>query len=403
MASRKRVPRWREGRATLCAAREVIRIVPHRPRIVVDARFVRVSGIGTYLRSLLPGVLSRLPEAHVELLVHPGDRSVARDLGAARLRELSAPPLSLREQVSVIWSLHGRADLLWVPHVNVPVLAPARADHLAVTLHDLYIAEPHLASPAQRVYARLVLPVIRRYGDPIFCVSRATRDRWVRAYPGGATPVVTPNGVDPSWLHPPAGALPASLSSLTERPFLLFAGNVKPHKNLVRLIQAFGRIRDQVDHRLVLAGNLEGLRTVDRRAEAMIRDSGDRIRRVGFLDTPTLQQVVSRADAFVFPSLYEGFGLPPLEAMAAGTPVAASRIPAVEEVCGEAAHLFDPLDVGDMARRILEVLRDVDLRRRLVSRGAARAREMTWDASVAQVAASLRRRLGLPRITGGAS
>lgn len=384
------------------AAKEVTRIVVESPRIVVDARFLRVSGIGTYLRSVLPGVLSRLPEARWELLIRPEDRAVAGTLGAARLRDLPSPPLSLREQVTVVWHLRRRADLLWVPHVNVPVLAPVCAARLAVTLHDLYVAEPGLASPTQRLYARGVLPVIRRYADPIFCVSRATRDRWVRAYPGGAAPVVTPNGVDPSWFHPPAGPLPAPLAFLEERPFLLFAGNVKPHKNLVRLIQAFGRIRDAVDHRLVLAGNLEGLRTVDRSAEALIRDSGDRIRRVGFLETPALQQVVARADAFVFPSLYEGFGLPPLEAMAAGTPVAAARIPAVQEVCGDAAHLFDPLDVADMGRRILEVLGDPDLRRRLTARGAARAREMTWDASVAQVAASLRSRLGLPGLPGGA-
>ena len=366
-----------------------------RPQIVVDVRFLQVSGIGTYLRSLLPGVISRIPEARWELLVRSPDREAARALGAVFLREMDARPLSIREQGAVPARLLPRTDLLWVPHINVPVLAPLVARALAVTLHDLLILEPRLASPVQRLYARTVLPVVERFADPIFCVSAATRDRWRAAYPRSARPHVTPNGVAPEWFEPPTAPLPPVLGSAAAPPYVLFAGNLKPHKNLVRLLGAFAKIQDRVPHRLVLAGNLEGLRTVDREALARIVAAGERVLRLGYLEPPVLKTVMAHADAFVFPSRYEGFGLPPLEAMAVGVPVAAARIPSVQEACGEAAHWFDPLDVDDMAARLLEVLRDEDLRARLRQRGRARAEQMGWDRPALAVARALRRRLGL--------
>ncbi len=345
----------------------------------------QVSGIGTYLRALLPAVMARLPEVRFTLLGRPVDREI---LDAAifdsavstrcEWRDVAARHLSLREQVAVPRAVPRDTDLLWIPHFNVPVVAAARVPALAVTLHDILIAEPGFGSALGRAYARLVFPVIRRYADPVFCVSAFTRRRWRQRFGGGAEPLLTPNGVSAQWRAAAPGPLPAHLGVPTDRPYVLYVGNVKPHKNLVRLIRAFTSIAPRVEHRLLLVGNLEGLRSVDHRAARLADRSDGRIRRLGYVPHEDLPRVVAGAEAFVFPSLYEGFGLPPLEAMAAGTAVVAADIPAVREGCGEAARYVDPRDEQAIARGLLEVLQDSARRADLVARGRRRAATMTW-------------------------
>jgi len=337
--------------------------------------------------------MSLVPEVQWTLLIRREDRDLGASFPGAELRELRERHLSLWEQVAVPRALPPDTRLLWIPHFNVPVAAAVRAPALAVTLHDILIHEPEFGSPLPRVYARVVFPFIRRYADPLFAVSAFTRSRWRATFPGGVDPLVTPNGVAEVWhrVQPPA---PGTLPEIPgDRPYVLFVGNVKPHKNLVRLIHAFNAVADRVPHRLVLVGNLEGLRSVDHTAAALADRADGRILRLGYVDYERLPALVAGAAVFAFPSLYEGFGLPPLEAMAAGTPVLASDIPPVREVCGDAVRYFDPRDERDMAERLVETLQADKLREQLVARGRERARRMTWDGSIRTVAQALRGRL----------
>jgi glycosyltransferase involved in cell wall biosynthesis len=168
--------------------------------------------------------------------------------------------------------------------------------------------------------------------------------------------------------------------------FVLYAGNVKPHKNLDRLIEAFHLVRQRgLDHlKLVMIGD-------DISKYASLRRAVHRhqlhkyVRFLGYVSEETLAVMYRLAGVFVFPSLYEGFGLPPLEAMASGTPVVTSNVSSLPEVAGNAAQLVDPYDPEAIADGIARVLTDVDLRLDLRRRGLARARQFSWETSVRRV------------------
>jgi glycosyltransferase involved in cell wall biosynthesis len=148
---------------------------------------------------------------------------------------------------------------------------------------------------------------------------------------------------------------------------------------VVRLLQAFDRVKARIPHRLVLVARHEGLRNVDRAAMSLLRSLGDRIELVSDLPVAELIARVSAADFVALPSLHEGFGLPALEAMAAGTPVLAGRAGALPEVCGDAAEYCDPWSVDDIARGLLALAADPPRRARLAAAGRARAGAFTWD------------------------
>jgi glycosyltransferase involved in cell wall biosynthesis len=168
--------------------------------------------------------------------------------------------------------------------------------------------------------------------------------------------------------------------------FVLYAGNVKPHKNLERLIEAFEIVRKRgLDHlKLVLIGDEISKYAALRRAVHQ-HQLHKFVRFLGYLPGETLAVMYRLAGVFVFPSLYEGFGLPPLEAMASGTPVVTSNVSSLPEVAGDAAMLVDPYDPHSIADGIHRVLTDEALRRELRRKGVARAHQFSWEASVRRV------------------
>jgi glycosyltransferase involved in cell wall biosynthesis len=168
--------------------------------------------------------------------------------------------------------------------------------------------------------------------------------------------------------------------------FVLYAGNVKPHKNLERLIDAFHLVRNKgLDHlKLVLIG-AEISKYASLRRAVHRHQLHKYVRFLGYLPEETLAVMYRLAGVFVFPSLYEGFGLPPLEAMASGTPVVTSNVSSLPEVAGDAAVLVNPYDPEAIAEGIYRVLTDEQLRRGLRQRGVARARQFSWADSARRV------------------
>jgi glycosyltransferase involved in cell wall biosynthesis len=233
-------------------------------------------------------------------------------------------------------------------------------------------------------------------------VSEASRADILRFYPSvdPEKVQVVPNAIDAELLENPGSD---EMERVRERyqihgRFVLFAGNVKPHKNLERLIQAFARVRRAGAHddlRLVLIGDdVSRYGSLRRTVEAAgVRQD---VRFFGFVPHRTLAALYRLASVFAFPSLYEGFGLPPLEAMACGTPVVTSRISSLPEVVGDGALLVDPYRVEDIAQGIARVLDDADLRARLVRSGLARAGTFSWERSVRSIHTGYMRVLGLP-------
>jgi len=174
-------------------------------------------------------------------------------------------------------------------------------------------------------------------------------------------------------------------------PFLLYVGNIQPQKNLPRLVEAFAVVQAELEQhprygelRLIIIGDdLAG--HPDMRRSVIRSRMQQRVRFLGFVSTETLRVFYSSAAAFVFPSLYEGFGLPPLEAMAQGTPVVTSNLSSLPEVVGEAAVLVNPENVFDIARGIRQTLLDDDLRRTLSLRGREQAARFSWDRTADRV------------------
>src|SRR5262249_43237029 len=180
--------------------------------------------------------------------------------------------------------------------------------------------------------------------------------------------------------------------------FVLYAGNIKPHKNLDRLIAAFGILKQRPGHEdlklLIIGDEINKYGSLRRRVEsAGVRHD---VRFFGFVPDSTLSALYRLASVFAFPSLYEGFGLPPLEAMASGTPVVTSRISSLPEVVGDAAVLVDPYSVEDIADGLARVLGDEPLRAALVDRGRQRGPQVSWERAVRAGHSRYMRGLGVP-------
>jgi len=357
--------------------------------------------IGTYVRNVVRHLASLDRETTYLLFCNPADEPTLRDLAENFVPIVdTAPGYGLREHVSIPLKLRRLgADLLHSPHYVRPLFCPVPS---VVTIHDcIHLLFPqYLPNHMAFRYARYVMGNAIRKSAVVFTVSEASRADILRFYPATdpAKVHVVPNAIDAELLQDPG---PEETDRVRERyqlrgRFVLFAGNVKPHKNLERLIRAFARVRSlegNEDLRLVLIGDDVGRygslrRTAD---EAGVRQE---VRFFGFVPHQTLAALYRMATVFAFPSLYEGFGLPPLEAMACGTPVLTSRISSLPEVVGDGALLIDPYSEEEIAGGIARILDDEDLRRRLVERGLERAASFSWQRSVRQVHAGYLKALG---------
>ena len=370
-------------------------------KIAIDARKWRDYGIGTYVRNVVRHLAQIDRETTYLLFCNPADESALRDLAENFVPVVdSSAGYSLREHVSLPLKLRSLgAELLHSPHYVRPLFCTIPS---VVTIHDcIHLLFPqYLPNRMAFRYARFVMGSAIRNSSIVFTVSEASRADILRFYPSTdpAKVHVVPNAIDAELLVDPGEA---ERDRVRERyqirgRFVLFAGNVKPHKNLERLIRAFARVRCQEgneDLRLVVIGDdvsryASLRRTAD---EAGVRQE---VRFFGFVPHETLAALYRMATVFAFPSLYEGFGLPPLEAMACGTPVVTSRISSLPEVVGDGALLVDPYNEDDIAQGIARLLDDQDLRARLVERGLERAASYSWARSVRQIHAGYLKALG---------
>ncbi len=361
-------------------------MVERRPRaITLDVRMMWSSGIGSYIRYLVPRVIERMPEARFFLMGRPDEisrwPSFAKKIDCI---QTASAVFTLGEQVELFRKIPRETDLFWSPHYHFPLLWKGP---LLATVHDVF----HLAMGKmaggwhKRLYARAMFNQLVRRADALLAVSRFTGNelvRWTRVSPGKIQ--VVHNGVDPVWFGAAKSQRPHA------RPYLLYVGNIKPHKNLRRLLEAFDRLKGSITQDLVLVGKKEGFLTGD--AE-VLREAGklaDRVLFTGEVQEEILRQYYLHADCLVFPSLYEGFGLPPLEAMACGVPVVVSNAASLPEVCGEAALYFNPLDSGEMAEKILEVLEGKGREAR-IRKGLEQAAGFNWDRSADETVSVIRR------------
>ena len=322
-----------------------------------------VGGSETYARELVRA-LARVGELEYRVFTTPLAPDAADGLPAQTVRHYRAsrtlpgrllamstaavsPALRRELELGRLDALHF-AMTLAIPPVGTPPTV--------VTLQDLqHELQPQFFSRAERAWRRVVYrPSVRRAR---FVIVPTEHVRETAAERLGLDPArlrVIPYGVDHERFRPGTGA---------REPFLLYPANRWPHKNHERLLEAFGLVRrERPELRLVLTGSGH---------EELVESRG-------YVSRDELAGLYARASALVFPSLYEGFGLPPLEAMASGCPVAASNAGSLPEVCGDAARLFDPTSAEAIAEAVLDVLADPE---RYAQRGLERAAEFTWERS----------------------
>ena len=359
-------------------------------RIAIDARKLRDFGIGTYIRNILME-LSRLDRTtDYIVLCRPDDVEAGDVLGRNfRMVPESAPSYSMAEQYRIPLSLaRERVDLVHEPHYVLPPLIQCRS---VVTIHDcIHLMFPqYLPNKLAYVYAKGSMWSASRKADRILTVSEASKRDILRFFdvPPDKVSVIY-NAIDERFLAP---ANPDRMELVRQRyqldhPFILYVGNIKPHKNIERLIDAFGRARSQCqgDLKLVIIGD-EISKYPGMRQSVHKHKLDKHVRFLGFQPMETLAAFYRLARAFVFPSLYEGFGLPPLEAMACGSPVVTSNLSSLPEVAGGAALLVDPYDADAIASAIVQAVTDDALRADLIRRGLERARSFSWPQSVKKI------------------
>lgn len=349
-------------------------------RMVVDVRMMFSSGIGTYIRNIVPAVISACP--NVEFYLLGSKRELEKFEWAKRsgttVIDCTAPIYSITEQLDFLKKIPANSSVVWIPHYNIPFFGSRK---LIVTVHDLF----HLAMPAyigglhKRLYARLMFNAVARNADIIICVSQFTANELFRLTDTDQKKVrVIHHGVAASCPSDQSEGNPHS------KPYLLFVGNVKPNKNLIRLLEAFKTVCSAIPHDLVIVGKKEGFITSEANVMAKANELGSRVRFTGAVNNSALQRFYRHATAFVFPSLYEGFGFPPLEAMTYGCPVISSHAASLKEICGAAAYYIDPYNVENIANAIVQVLGNESLRQALINKGYERAKMYTWERSAHQ-------------------
>ncbi|GGA79892.1 glycosyl transferase [Edaphobacter acidisoli] len=359
--------------------------------LCIDLRWIDSSGVGVYIKGIMPGIVERLRDVSI---VGLGDRSRLQQFSWSQadnmqLVDCQAGRYSLAEQIQLPLAIPRGTDLFFSPYYTIPMLYRGR---LAVTVHDLShrVVLEIIGDRKKRIYAETMFRALRKRASVIFTVSNFSKSELVRLTTGRREDNIIPThlGISTEWY----GA--AQLPRTHTRPYFIYVGNIKPYKNLGRLVEAFLRIKDRVPQDLLIVGQSEGLITGES-AEFFerVRGAGERIRLTGPVPYKELLSLVGHSDALVMPSLYEGFGLPPVEAMAAGVPVAVANAASLPEVCGDGALYFDPLDVEDIANKLVRIASDSALRKHLTEKGLGQSRLYRWEFCSTKTADGLRAHL----------
>ncbi len=344
------------------------------------------TGVGNYCYYLLKQLVRMAPD-YVFTGFSSGSARVQLDEleGAVAHRHLAVPTRLLYQLWTVLRApnvdrLLGGVDIY---HATNFFLPPTRTARRVVTIHDLaFLAVPHLCDPKS---VRPFSKGMRRFAaeaDAIMAYSECTkRDivNYLRIDPEKVT--VAPMAVDEDFVPVTGDDASAWVEEHygIRQPYLLFVSTIEPRKNVAGLVRAFALLAKDIPHNLVLVGS-EGWQ-----ADATLRLIDDlnltgRVIRPGFVPHSKLPAFYGAADAFVFPTFYEGFGLPLLEAMVCGCPVVTSNSSSIPEVTGDAAIQTNADDIEGIAGGVRKVLEDRDLRERMIARGRDHARKFSWQA-----------------------
>jgi len=360
-------------------------------KLTIDARLLTSSGIGVYIQNVITSPL--LNQFEIRILYNSKDYSFFKSYHYnTKLIAYDAPLYSVKELIETPAKTIG-TDIFWSSHYNVPLVNFASTLKV-VTIHDVYhLAYYDTLNIKQKIYAKLMMSRAVKSSDVIFTVSEFSKREIVKYTSCNPVKVkVVYNGVNFVKYNTRVSKEKEDevlLKYKIKPSYILFVGNVKPHKNLKKALQGYKVLLDNNElqfknTRFVIAGKQEGFITGDDELANIILDPffKEKVTFTGWVSDEDLPVLYHRASVFIFPSLYEGFGFPPLEAMAAGCPVVSSNAACLPEIYEDAALYFDPLDATSIATALSKVLSDSELRSKLIEKGFAQSKKFSWNTAI---------------------
>lgn len=347
------------------------------------------TGLAVYTRELVSRLMSE--QDREPSIVYTNSEMLRQVAGEkfAGVPEGIVPPHRLSSIGRVIWLNTAFPNLLRKRDVDlvystVPegIVVHDRRLKKVITIHDLLPLRYPGHYPKQRYYFRFILPMVMRQCNAIICDSAATRDDVIRLFgQQHCSMTVVPAGFNAALFHPGgAGEVPVE----TPTPYFMFVGDMRPYKNVARALRAFAGISES-NVKFVIVGNVHTRDSVP--LFSLVEELGiqDRVVFTGYVSDEEVASFYRGATALVFPSLWEGFGLPPLEAMASGCPVITSNVASLPEVCGDAVQYVDPTSVESIRDAMERIIREPALREDLQGRGLERAKLFSWDRTAREV------------------
>jgi len=343
-------------------------------KIVLDARMINHSGIGTYIKSV---IIALLNDYDLTLIIDEQRIIDQTWLNKVKIIQCTAPIYSLREQIRIPLKIPP-CEIFLSPHYNIPLL-PVKAKKRIVIIHDVnHLVFYNQLSLNQKLYAKLFLKRATIISDSVITVSNFSEQE-IRKYIGKISKNINVlyYGIDNSLMreqHQPEESNKIRSKYNLPDNYILYVGSAKPHKNFSVLLKAFNLLlKDFPDQKLVVVGLIKNQvnQSGFLKSEVLInKELLTSLIFTGYVPDSELPLIYNQAEFLVFPSYYEGFGLPPLEAMINSCPVIASNAASIPEVCGSAALYFDPHNVLELYKKMKIFLLDINLRNDFIQKGA---------------------------------
>jgi len=344
-----------------------------------------LSGVGNYIEKILFEINRKNIKSNILLFGSDNDFDYSNNyLGekvifANNIFSKSKLLRVLWEQFALpIKAKKNKIDILHCPAHVISLFFPGK---IVLTIHDLsFKLFPKTFKISNRIYLNFIVPLSVKYADKIITVSKNTKEDLIREYNVNEDKIrVIYNGVDNKYTIINNRNKVENIKIKYELPekFVLYLGTLEPRKNLKNLIKAYSKIKEKKT-KLVIAGG-KGWLYEDIFSLVNDKKMEDKVIFTGYVDEKDIVALYNAATLFVYPSLYEGFGLPPLEAMACGTPVITSNVSSLPEVVGDAAITVDPYNINGLAEEINKVLGNEVLQKAMIKKGIERAKEFTWE------------------------